>query len=1117
MASSNYTPYYYQNTQQSSAPNYTGYETAPAESTIPQSTRQYQQTPSIGTSQPADYMQYHSQSYNSSGAPYGGTQNNAWNEASYGKNGDTSSRAAEVLQNMSNNTYSSNTPAAASASGFTAMNVTNSARYSTGASSTHQQHPQQQSHVTHSSYGQTQNRPSSVNTNRASSSSTTNRGLPSPATATGYPSQRTQASYTQQQQRVASPALQYSHSVSTPVSSAKTSTVTAPTQYSDYNSRQLPSVDASRSIPTTATTVSYDYVNNQATARVPQAVSASNISEQYGQSTTTVDPMAVYDPWPEYQRKQAALRAQKATEEAARAEEDRKAEEAHKEQERKKAEMERANIPKAKMGTSGKQTATASGTQPGTQEPPGESSGLEAEMRAMMAKMRELNSKDPAMLARIWEEERRARAPKSPTVQSRSIPQPTAPPAAPQATQADVSQVADQRKTAVSEETHSKAAAPTVTSATFTPTPPPAPTAIPSRPSGNTIWPPEKKAQLARAAITYLSALNPSSGLSLARILGMLDGNVSYIELCERLEGMGAKLDRAAFAKNLLAAVPDVNGKAQAPRQLAHADGNAAQRVQVQAPPPVAVPRRAMPPSLTATPRYASAAQSSVNSTHYPSVQGESNISASPLHVPAAEMVPIKAELKPPANKEEAARKRNFNDLIDLTLLDDEDEPPAKRPSQGFGSPYAGSSVGECMDVNEPMGPMKQFRTTASAPSPEAPLHAPTPQVLPNDTRLRNIVQPLDKRNALRRNGYDIKTIARDVLLACGRHPYQRQLNEHLEALRSNLHEVDINSDLSTLRWDMIDPGDPPKGYFKEVIQTTEEDADDEEDSEAEAARPPRPVAQAPRGVHAPLPAAINPFKPRRRGRPPRNSFPSNTTTGQGLLVETPRKPMESSSSASASRPASTGVGYSAFRSAAPELGPDGKPLPKKRGRPKGWRKAIHGSASAQQTPRANGFTGPNQLRFIPSQPSTLRNSTTEKGDPIIIHSRSPSVAKKNPQYQSFKCRWLNCPAELHNLETLKKHTQKAHAKSTPNGNLECLWEGCGMKVASEDPVTNMRIHRHTPLTFTHEGKWREHLELRHFIPLSWELGDGPASGLSGKATSTNRDNSTLMTANRCS
>jgi hypothetical protein len=115
-----------------------------------------------------------------------------------------------------------------------------------------------------------------------------------------------------------------------------------------------------------------------------------------------------------------------------------------------------------------------------------------------------------------------------------------------------------------------------------------------------------------------------------------------------------------------------------------------------------------------------------------------------------------------------------------------------------------------------------------------------------------------------------------------------------------------------------------------------------------------------------------------------------------------------------------------------------------------------------------------------------------------MIRSSSPASVNNNaPKYQSFKCKWQNCKADLHNLETLKKHVHKMHLKKTLRGTLECMWGDCGREVASVNTITNTRVERHAPFSFTEEAKWKEHLELRHFGPLSWELGDGPASGVS--------------------
>jgi hypothetical protein len=870
-------------------------------------------------------------------------------------------------------------------------------------------------------------------------------------------------------------------------------TATANQQYGDYNARQLPSVEASRNSQNATSSTAYNYGN----AQMPSAIAPSapappaSMADTYSaQGTTTVDPMAVYDPWPEYQRKQAA---QKALEEAARAEEERITEEARKleeqkEEERKLQQEEAARLRQSQPKPSAKraqpQQANATGATPTSSLGDGPAEALESEIRAMMAKMRELNSKDPALLARIWEEERRAKAPKSPTAQNKAAPQSANP------------QPAQAAQNVTPHATNSKK------KATPKPAPKPAAPAIPAvaqavpvrqaqplttRPTATTFWPPEKKAQLVSAAAAYLNAQNAVQKVEPSQIMGLLDSNPSYIELCEQLEKMGLKLDRAVFAKSLLTAVPDVNS---ASRKSIPAP------IPVQKPPvPPAVMRKDVATPVAPTPQYTPAAPSPANGSSYPSFPGSASPAPAPASAPApvAEMVPIKPELRKPANKEEAARKRNLSDLVDLTQLSEEEDmgPPRKRMN---ADPYAPRYPHQdTMAVDEepstPNFPIANTPSYAPHTSVPQPVHPP-----PNELRYRAYVEPLEKKNALRRNTYNPATIARDVLLACGRHPSERNLNQHLDGLRTTLPQISWDSDLSTIKWDLIDPGRPPPGYFKDGVQALTEDADDEDDDsdedETRRARPPRNDAIGGEGgaqkVQA-LPEAINPFKQKRRGRPPRHSFPN----GAGPV--TPKRPSNPvSMSSSAPRPTSgaAGVGYQAFRSAT-EYGPDGKPLPKKKGRPIGWRKAIHGSPAAQSRPTTNGHTGP--LRHQPSQPSSLRN------EPIRISSRSPSVASRLPQYRSYKCKWQGCQADLHNLETLQKHMYKVHRKETDRNTLECLWDDCGKEVTNYDPMTNMSIERHQPFSFDLESNWRNHIHETHISPLSWQLGDGPAGGLSGK------------------
>lgn len=1035
---------------------------------------------------------------------YGG-QNHSWMGDSYGASREATSGAAEVLRNMSNTAYTPNPSAMGGQAGFTATDAAATAynsRYSNNSPAQQGEQPSVQQHPT---YDQNPTRPLSVNTNGSKATSTA-RGLPSPATTAAHPSQRNQDVYSAQQQqqqqiRSASPAQRtYSHAID-PASTVRSTPMTAASHDNDYSHRQLSSGDLSRSTQPVIATSSYSYPTTQITAPLEQP--SAPVTYSQSNAVNTVDPMAVYDPWPEYQRQQEAIRAQKAAEEAVRSEEEgklaaaREAEARKQEQERKKVEEERRTKEIAKQARQNKQAAPQSAapmpvSHPFTGDP---ASNLEAEIRAMMAKMRELNGKDPALLAKIWDEERRTKAPKSPTVQNKQISQapPTQPTPAPvitSTTQPNLSApkaspvVAAQRgvpKQVIME--------PPITLLTAQPAVAPAPV----RPTGNTVWPQEKREELGRTAAAYLNNLNPSNQITSDRILTLLSGNPSYIELCEQLEKMSLRLDRAVFAQKLLAAVPDINSTSRA-----HAEAKAKSRVGSQklaGKVNGSLAQRTHVPSAILTKIPAATRAVVVASPQYTSPYPQNTGSASQSPVSVAQMVPMKAEFKPPANKEEAARKRNFGDLIDLTSIDDEDAEPVPK-KQNIGDIYSASpapSFGDVMEVDRKTPQINNFPISSTMLAPPTLQVSSLPQYsVVENSRLRNVVQSLEKRKALRRNSYNPATIARDVLLASGRHPEERQLNAHLDALRVNLSsQIPQDADLTTVRWDLLDPGKPPKGYYKSSVQALAEDADDEDESVDEAPSQSLGVGAGTSDMRAqaPLSEATNPFKLKRRGRP-RHSFPK-------LHDTTPPKSSASTAHMSASKPRPTvaaGVGYSAFRAVA-DIGPDGTPLPKKRGRPAGWRKAIHGSAAAQGRPGAKEHTGSHHS-FTPSQLSALRN--VQPGNPqnaMEITSRSPSTAAL--KFQSFKCKWQNCKADLHNLETLRKHVQKLHRKETLRNTLECLWGNCGKGASVIEPMTGMLIEKHTPHEFTEESQWREHIEIRHFGPLSWELGDGPASGVS--------------------
>ncbi|OCL07063.1 hypothetical protein AOQ84DRAFT_342454 [Glonium stellatum] len=1080
------------------------------------------------------------------------------------------------------------------------------------------------SHSANASYGQNQARPrgvNSVSSTLAQASAGSQGHIPLASTA-AYSSKRTQTIFDQQRQ--ASPAQpQYAHNASIHGTTNLLTSVSSSAHYNEYGHRAPQSVtEPLHNASAAAASTGYNYREGNLPATAAQATSTNGVSSQYDESRTTVDPMQVYDPWPEYQRKQEALKAAKAAEDAARAEQTRKAEEMKRLEETRKAEEQKELEEERRVRESSEKSTAPEGIMrdSSTALPSSGDPVLEAEIRAMMAKMRELNGKDPALLARIWEQERKNHvASQSSIVRNDPAPQTAAHIGLNNGTKTSANRDAkpgahqncstvnggkvgpkpSQPPTAASQSKGQAQAPPKPVQA---PAQPAVVSAPPVRQHGSTIWPPEKRVRLAAAASSWLNSIpqNKNKQTTGDQICRMLDSNPSYIDLCERLEGMGLKLERAAFARALLTAVPDVNS---ASRQSAQTQGQSSARVSAERPPLTnAQPNGAIaestgdrtdsmshkdspirsksknenagysdgkvldrntsqlsnvPPLSHYPPPQAPAVQSPYFRTNNPHFPDNTRI-GSQTPTPIAQMTassniqPLRTTPKP-ASKEEAARKRNFSEVVDLTGFSDDDAIPPPQKKQHLDhkfshAPPVGSIASNSMQSHASSPRFGTFPYNPVAiPQPPLMTHLPPPIPTVNDhLRSLDVVQPIDKRKALRRSTYNIKTIARDVLLATGKHPEMRPLNAHLEILKSSFDKVDNSSDLSTFRWDLVDPGEPPKGYLRNnMFENEVDDADDEEDSGDEAPAPahPRTTVQQAVGtgggnqtsVHTSAVLINGPVKgaPKRRGRPPRNSFPvasrpsglgesepsnppasqmpNRSSGGDRSYSSRPTGPDQNPDSqstasgstptvtSSAARPSGSGVGYSAFR---PTHAPDGTPLPKKKGRPVGWRKHIHGSPETQARVIS---------RSHPPQPSGLRNVTTPPNNPVVvIDSRSPSVAgepsstgkmrltkEPEPHYNVYKCYWKGCAAELHNLETLRKHVHKIHGKPAVHGGYDCFWANCGKKVTAIDPRTGIQVETHKHLHFPNDVKWREHLELTHFGPLGWTLGDGPASGLS--------------------
>lgn len=486
-----------------------------------------------------------------------------------------------------------------------------------------------------------------------------------------------------------------------------------------------------------------------------------------------------------------------------------------------------------------------------------------------------------------------------------------------------------------------------------------------------------------------------------------------------------------------------------------------------------------------------------------------------------------------PPTKKDLAKKKTFLDLVDLTQLSEhEDDTLSSQPLHQEGidltvdvdmqvAQVPSSTADVPMQPSSVKGPRPAgLETAALAPAistavlsksgPATSLHnagsgvaialkpVSTVSAIPSlpaghPARFIELVKPWDKYKAIRRSAYSSRTIARDVLLACGRHPDIRQLNAHLEILKIAFPTIDNNADLSTFRWDVIDPGGVQPGSATYVARpsihdaVTVDDTEDElhslddilhqeRDARRQVVRPAGMVAMRQVVRPAAMVAMRQVVRPagmvamqgrfavpgystlkRKRVLDPgsarsgiRTHNPSTGAAGTPHVGAAP-KPVASMASS----------GYAAMRAAHTDSGSE--PV-RKRGRPVGWRKWM-----------MKGHTGP-----------------PANAAPVVAPGAEDDT---EPDYKVYKCEWQDCGTELHNLATLRKHIFKLHSRHRVNGQLACLWQHCSRtKTTTESRATSPKLTRRT---FDAAAAWRAHIEASHLKPIAWQLGDGPAGGVS--------------------
>ncbi|KAL8731184.1 MAG: hypothetical protein Q9166_003591 [cf. Caloplaca sp. 2 TL-2023] len=698
-----------------------------------------------------------------------------------------------------------------------------------------------------------------------------------------------------------------------------------------------------------------------------------------------------------------------------------------------------------------------------------------------------------------------------------------------------------------------------------TPTPAPVQTST----TGGTAWPEHKKWDLAVAAKATLlaSPINSSKAqdITAEQILGFLNQNPSFEQLCQMIEAKGLIIERSHFARSLLGAIPDIGVGVRQRQQNALTNR--------QPPAPVQTPQTN---GATHGPQSNEPGYGVLKPDH--SKLSQPLKDDLPIGAPTAQMVagdtkapstqpPVEEKPAPPLTKLQMARKRNISELVDLSQLSDDDlpPPPSKIPRTDDQQSHMGDASrpptaiqGTTKEAYQPTLPMSMpqysygflqpvrsavpYQTPYPPLPPAHPFTPPTvyPSTAPPPPSLslqqrelinsEDIVQPIDKHKAKKRKRYNPRTIVRDILIATGRHPTMQPLNYHLEPLRKTFKHVTDVSDLSTFRWDLVDPGGPPALGPTVVgvrgVDTADGNDADDEDQDGFSQRAPRaqviPRVDSEVGLSVATAAAVphvsNP--PKLLGPQRKRALGNAEQSEQPGQSSQPKPKVDKSWMSSGLNFSKEPPHGSAPRIPQPTSIVTGTPATepssgsgiRRRGRPPGA-KNKHPRKSAG-TPQSTNIPARPRIETTPARPSGLRNTVTSTdGIAVVVPSPSPSIAdtkrgrgrpktgtpgtsqQSTPIHRVYKCQWKDCPAELHNLETLKKHVLKHGDKY--KGPFPCLWKRCGKAPQRDDEDTEKKEDEDEPesqpLEYATKEIWAKHVDRRHLADFAWKLGDGPS------------------------
>lgn len=362
----------------------------------------------------------------------------------------------------------------------------------------------------------------------------------------------------------------------------------------------------------------------------------------------------------------------------------------------------------------------------------------------------------------------------------------------------------------------------------------------------------------------------------------------------------------------------------------------------------------------------------------------------------------------------------------------------------------------------------------------------------PNQNSLRyraDIVSPFNKLEALEKTEYNPETIARDVLIASGRHPTEGALNLHLLRLLDHFGGVTMVSDLTTFRWDLVEAA--------------------ARDSRAVASSPRQQLPQQPPSLPGPTPQ-LKPLnsigRPSWLGKPHSLQPPANWANPSRPIAPQPTQPQPPP--VTIPKPALTDNRPKHASKANPPGRAPAASTPKqspainipKRTPPINLTKRTPAASPPMQpsatripsqTPSSNtpqrvvAVSIPKQKAAAdtPKHATAVSIPSAKRGSKMVGKKQSMvevSVPTMSVSYPVFACKWKGCQAKLHNLEVLKQHLMKVHIPH----NILCGWTEC----QHGEPLAAAKLY--------------EHVMSQHVEPIAWKLGDGPAARPTGESAS---------------